>query len=90
MRTRACENDELAVLKGESVLGEYRVLKWRRTARSEQPRVGAVDGLGVSRPTPILQQMEKACLRYIWRPVVSALLRRSMESLSRSKAGSIW
>jgi hypothetical protein len=43
-RTKACENDELAVLKGESVLGGHRVLKWRRTARSEQPRVGAPGG----------------------------------------------
>jgi hypothetical protein len=65
LRTMACENDELAVLKGEIVLCGHRVLKWHRTARSEQPRVEAVDGLGVSRLTPILQRMEKACLRYI-------------------------
>jgi hypothetical protein len=53
------------VLKDESVLGGHRVLKWHGTARSEQLRAEAVDGLGVSRLTPILQHMGKACLRYI-------------------------
>jgi hypothetical protein len=53
------------MLKDGSVLGGHRVLKWHRTARSEQPRVEAVNGLGVSRLTPILQHMETACLRYI-------------------------
>jgi hypothetical protein len=71
LRTRVRENDLLAVSEDGFVLGGQKVLKWQGTARSEQPGGEAVDGLGVSRPTPILQRTEKACLRYIWRSVVS-------------------